>query len=183
MTRRQLSIIGVLVALGAVGWFVTRPREAAPVARNAPAQPLAPERASLPDLALTAYDGQTVRLQDLRGTPLVVNSWAAWCLFCVKELPDFAAVQEEFGNRVRIVAVNRAESLDTAKGFTDKLGVTEELLWVLDPDDTFYTSIGGFSMPETLFVDAAGAVVFHKRGVMAREEVRQRVIELLNTER
>lgn len=133
----------------------------------------------IPDISLKNYEGNDIRLTDFSGKPLVVNSWAVWCPFCVKELADFALVQKEFGERVAIIAIDRAESRDAAKEFTDGIGVTDDLTFLLDPNDSFYQSIGGFSMPETLFVKADGAIHFHKRGPMTIEEIRQRTQELV----
>lgn len=130
-----------------------------------------------PEFSLKDYDGNSVSLADFKGKPVVVNSWAVWCPFCVKELDDFAKVQKEFGDKVTIIAIDRAESLETAKEFTDDLGVTDDLVFLLDPNDSFYQSIGGFSMPETLFVNGDGEIVFHKRGPMDEEEIRMRIKE------
>ncbi len=132
-----------------------------------------------PDFALADYEDTTVRLAAFRGQAVVVNSWAAWCPFCREELKDFAAAQEEFGDRVAIIAVDRAESLAVAKRYTDDLGVTGRLIFLLDPADSFYRSIGGFSMPETIFVDREGRVRLHKRGPMQLPEIRERIGELL----
>ncbi len=128
-----------------------------------------------PDFSLQDYRGNTVTLTQFRGRPVVVNSWAAWCPFCREELKDFATVQKEFGDRVVIIAIDRAEPLQTAKKYTDELGVTDDLVFLLDPQDSFYQSIGGFSMPETIFVDEGGNIVFHKRGPMRIEEIRERI--------
>lgn len=138
-----------------------------------------PTTDALPDLTLTDYTGKSVRLQDFVGKPLVVNAWAAWCPFCRKELKDFATVQKELGDRVVFIAVDRAEPLSTAKRYTDELGVTNDLVFFLDPDDSFYQSIGGFSMPETIFVNAQGNIVEHKRGPMEVAEIRERTQRLL----
>jgi len=135
----------------------------------------------VPKLDLKDYDGKTVSLVDFSGTPLAVNSWAAWCPFCLEELPDFATVQKEFEGQVVIVAIDRAESLDTAKEYSDERGVTEDLIFLLDPTDSFYEAIGGFSMPETIFVDREGDIQHHKRGPMDQDEIRQRVQALLGS--
>lgn len=179
--RNTLIAIGVAAVLIVGGFTLTRGRTPAPPTRTD--QPSAPAGPRLPDLALTDYDGRTVRFTDLIGKPLVVNSWAVWCTFCRKELPDFAAVQREFGDRVMIVAVDRAEPAATAKAFSDELGITQDLRFLLDPSDSFYRAIGGFSMPETIFVDRAGIIREHRRGVLTREALRAEVQRLIDTER
>ena len=166
-------IIGILI-VGGVGWLVISNR-IVPDESNRQAQF---EKA--PDFALQDYDGKTVRLADFTGKPMVINSWAAWCPFCRKELVDFAAAQKEFGDKVVMIAVDRAETRDIAKKYTDELGVTGEMLFLLDPSDNFYQSIAGFSMPETIFVDSNGNIVFHKRGPMDISEIRERIQQLLN---
>jgi thiol-disulfide isomerase/thioredoxin len=112
----------------------------------------------VPEFALQDFGGKTVRASDFSGKPLVVNSWAGWCPFCRQELPDFARVQQELGDAVVIIAVDRAELPAAAKRYTDQLGVTDDLVFLLDPTDSFYQSIGGFSMPETILVDADGVI-------------------------
>ena len=138
-----------------------------------------PQFGTLPNLTLSDYEGNTVRLRDFGGQPLVVNAWAAWCPFCRRELKDFVAAQKEVGDRVVFIAIDRAEDLATAKRYTDELNVTGELLLLLDPKDSFYQSIGGFSMPETIFVDARGNIAQHRRGPMDLNEIRERTQRLL----
>jgi len=131
-------------------------------------------------LHFSDYNNSPVFLADLKGKPLVINSWAAWCPFCRKELPDFVAVQKEFNDNVTIIAIDRAESLETAKKYSDELGVTSKLIFLLDPSDSFYQAIGGFSMPETIFVNGSGETIFHKRGPMDIEEMRQKIQQLIS---
>ena len=57
--------------------------------------------------------------------------------------------------------------------YIDDLGITNDLVWLLDPSDNFYRSIGGIGMPETIFVDDQANILFHKRGVMTLEEMRE----------
>lgn len=134
----------------------------------------------IPDLSFEDYAGNAFSLSDLRGKPHVVNAWAVWCPFCKAELEDFALLQEEFGDKIVVVAIDRQESLAKAKGFTDEIGVTQKMTFLLDPKDAFYKSIGGFSMPETIFVDKNGNIIVHKRGPMALDEMRQKVNLIIN---
>lgn len=200
-------IIGVIV-IGAIGWFsvsgtprpgvsspetgssvttreggatqpVVSPSDAASTASPDTTASTGSGATPAPDFHLQNYDGEAVSLANFKGKPMVINSWAAWCPFCRKELPDFATVQKEFGDKVAIIAIDRQESLKTAKNYTDKQGTTDGLTLLLDPSDSFYRAIGGFSMPETIFVDKNGAIVFHKRGPMDVNEIRDRVKALI----
>lgn len=133
------------------------------------------KKAPAPDWILQNYSGEEISFESFKGMPLVINSWAAWCPFCVDELPAFAKLQEEFKDKIVVIAINRGEPLARAKEFSDKVGVTGKIILLLDPKDSFYKSIGGFSMPETIFVDKDGFIKDHKRGPMEFEEMRRRV--------
>lgn len=173
-TKTTLSILVVIVVVVAGVWFS--------VQKNTDIQERddnKPSSEAVPDITLKDYEGNDVRLTDLSGKPLVINSWAVWCPFCIKELPDFATIQKEFGDQVVIIAIDRAETRDTAKEFTDGLGITQDMVFLLDPSDSFYRAIGGFSMPETMFVDKNGNIVDHKRGPMGIEEIRARIKNIL----
>ena len=133
------------------------------------------------DFNLKDYDGNQVDLASFIGKPLVINSWAAWCPFCIEELKDFAEVQRELGDSVIIIAIDRAESKSIAKRFSDELGVTDDLIFLLDSRDAFYKSIGGFTMPETVFVNTKGEIVIHKRGFMNAAEIKDKIQSILTS--
>lgn len=134
----------------------------------------------VPDLVFENYNGQAVRLHDFISKPIVINVWASWCPFCLKELPDLAIAQAELHNQVVIIAINRADPAAVAKRFTDGLGITNGLMFLLDPNDLFYKATGGFSMPETIFVDKKGFIQEHRRGPVEASEVNRKIQELLN---
>ena len=171
--NKVLAIIVSILIVGGVGWLAISSRNASEESTRQT------QSEKAPDFALQDYDGKTVRLTDFAGKPLVINSWAAWCPFCRKELVDFAAAQKEFGDDIAIIAIDRAESRETAKKYTDELGVTN-LIFLLDPSDSFYQSIGGFSMPETIFVDRDGNIAERKRGPMEIKEIREKIQKLLS---
>ncbi len=137
---------------------------------------------NLSQIKFQDYQGRERTLADFKGRPLILNSWASWCPFCIEELPAFSQVQAEFGDKVVIVAINRKEPLSIAKNFSDRVGVYSEnlQLW-LDPKDSFYRTIGGFSMPETLFIDEQGKVTEHKRGPMEYQVIREKAKKLLES--
>lgn len=170
MNRYAIISLGLVVIIGAF-IFIVFPRD-----RNMDTG--TSDFDAFASIALADYDGNSVALEKFRGKSLVINSWAAWCPFCRQELPDFAAFQKEFPG-ITVIAIDRQEPLETAKGYTDRLGISDDMVFLLDPGDEFYKNIGGFSMPETVFLDKSGAIVFHKRGPMTLDEMRSAVRQYL----
>jgi peroxiredoxin len=182
-----LIIIVASIAAVLTGLWLTRsgkPESSVPpsstIKSSKETKPNQEPQTKAPDFSLKDYEGNVVSLADFSGKNLVINSWAVWCPFCVQELKDFATVQEEFGDQVTIIAIDRAEPIKTVKEFTDELELTDKLLFLLDPSDSFYANISGFTMPETIFVDSEGYIVDHKRGPMDKNEIRKRTSQLLN---
>lgn len=132
-----------------------------------------------PDFTLQDISGADVHLSSYQGRAVVVNLWATWCPFCLAELADMARAQKEFGDRVVIIAVNRAESLEKITKYARDAKLEGSFLFLQDPSDFVYQSLGGFSMPETIFVDRDGMMRDRKRGSMNLEEIRRRVENIL----
>lgn len=172
MNKYLIITIAMVVVIGAVFFLATRGNDAGTDSARSDFDRFA-------SASLTNYEGNAVSLEEFQGIPLVINSWAVWCPFCVKELSDFAELQKEFGDQITVIAIDRQEPLAKAKGFTDELGITDDMLFLLDPSDSFYKSIGGFSMPETIFVNSVGEIVVHKRGPMELEEMREHVNKII----
>jgi peroxiredoxin len=133
--------------------------------------------AVLPTLDLRTNDGATISTDELLGTPLVINLWYSTCEPCKKELPAFAAVQAEYGDRVRFIGVNPRDVPETNESFARERGVQYELL--LDPDGAFTVDLGVVRFPSTFFVAANGTIV-RQSGVLDEDELRAHVEDLLS---
>jgi thiol-disulfide isomerase/thioredoxin len=124
----------------------------------------------------TDLDGNPVTLTEYVGEALIVTSWASWCPSCEKNLSNLSKVIKEYEDKnVRVLAVNRAEPAKTAQLFLKTIDATPNIILVLDPDDNFFKSINGYTVPETLFYDFKGSVIFHAHGLVSIEEMRKYV--------
>lgn len=133
-----------------------------------------------PDFTLQdILSGADVRLSSFRGRVVVINLWATWCPFCLGELADMARTQKEFGEKAVFIAVNRAEPLEKITKYIREAHLEGTLMFLQDPSDFVYQSLGGFSMPETVFVDRDGMMRDRRRGPMNLEEMRRRVENIL----
>lgn len=132
----------------------------------------------LPDsLTIEMFDGETVRLADLRGQPLVLNFFASWCPPCLAEMPDFEAVHQEVAGDVAFLgAAMQDDSRELALGVVEQTGVTYDLAW--DPAGDLFRAFGGFNMPTTVFIDADGRFIQRHNGILSIDQLRTAVEDL-----
>ena len=135
---------------------------------------------TLSDITFKNIEAQELSVSSLRGRPVVLSIWASWCSLCMRQIADLSALQQEFGDNVTIIAVNRGESLDVVKKYIDQYDSGHNLIFVLDANDLLYTEIKGFSMPETVFLDKDGNIRDHTRGIINIVELRRRIENLID---
>ena len=131
-------------------------------------------------LTLSDYNGVAVHLYDYRRKVLVAYAWASWCPYCALELQNLSVLKKTYGENIQIVAINRGESLQVARTYTNAISNVDGIVFLLDPMDAFFKEIGGYAMPETVFIDGGGDIIFHQRGPIHIEEVRAKIEELLH---
>ena len=90
-----------------------------------------------------------------------------------------AEVQEENGDKYVTLAINRGESIETARKFTDELNVTDAMLMLLNKKDDIYRRYGGFAMPYSFFLDKDGIIVDIKRGPLTHDELHQKIDNII----
>ena len=138
-----------------------------------------------PNFEISDYDGSRHRLSDFRGQAVYVNFWATWCFPCLIEMPDIAALQDEFGDDLVVITVNRREPLDRAEAYFRNLprldGNTGVSFAVngMDPDETLYDLYRAFAMPSSFFIDPDGVVTTVGHGLISLEQMRTAVTESL----
>ena len=140
-----------------------------------------------PDFEISDYDGSRHSLSDFRGQVVYVNFWATWCVPCLIEMPEIAALQEEFGDDLAIITVNRRESLDVAEAYFRNLPLLDGSTGVsfavngMDPDDTLYDELVELkpAMPVSIFIDPDGVISAVGNGLISLEQMRTVVNESL----
>lgn len=136
-----------------------------------------PEQASYTDL-----NGNEISLEQYLGNILVVNSWASWSPFSATDLPILQKLAGEFNSdAVTFMGINRKETKEQAARFINTMPDLNNLVLVLDPRDHFYTSVGGYAMPEVVIYNQKGTIIEHFRGDANEEKIRETVTRLLPT--
>jgi peroxiredoxin len=111
-----------------------------------------------PDFALPTLDGQTIRLSDYKGQPVLVNFWATWCGPCRAEFPDFQKAWVDNADNLVIIGVNNTSTdlKDQVPAFVDEFGVTFPI--VLDESGDTAKAYNILGLPTTIFIDRNGVV-------------------------
>lgn len=64
-----------------------------------------------PDFEITTQDGSRFRLSEYRGQkPVYVIFWNTWCSYCISKTPRYQKLQEQFGDKIEIIAINTSWS-------------------------------------------------------------------------
>ncbi len=120
----------------------------------------------------TDLQGEPISLDQYEGKIRVVNVWASWSPLSIQELQDMQRFADDYaGDDVVFLAVNRKEHAVQAQSFLDTYDIGGEIIFVIDLNDTFYTSIGGYAMPETVVYDQEGDIVTHRKGVLSYDDL------------
>ncbi|MGZ8648649.1 MAG: TlpA family protein disulfide reductase [Solirubrobacteraceae bacterium] len=106
------------------------------------------------------------RLQDLRGTPVVINKWASWCGPCRAEFPIFQQVAADRGKTVAFLGVNGADKRPAAERFLAERPLPYPSYE--DPDEKIAQTLKAAKyFPMTIFLDTRGRTAFVKAGEYA----------------
>jgi cytochrome c biogenesis protein CcmG/thiol:disulfide interchange protein DsbE len=131
-----------------------------------------------PAFDLQTLDGRRLSLAELRGSPVVLNFWASWCIPCREEAPLLTAAAAEYRARgLRVIGVVYQDSAASARDFMDRYGQTYPGL--LDRDGRTAIDYGVFGIPETFFIDAAGIVRSRQIGAVTAEDLRRQIEAVL----
>jgi cytochrome c biogenesis protein CcmG/thiol:disulfide interchange protein DsbE len=118
-------------------------------------------------------DGE-VALDELRGTPVVLNFWASWCDPCRAEAELLERGWREAGRSdVLYLGLDAQDATEDARDFIAQFGLT--FPHVRDPSNGTSREWGVTGLPETFFLAADGRVVGHVIGSVNEQHLREGV--------
>ncbi len=163
---RLASVVLILAFLGLMAWGLVQ----------AATSPL--ETGQAPDFTLNTFDGETIRLSELRGQVVVINIWASWCTTCREEAAYLEKTWRKYKDRgVVFIGVDYVDTEPDALAYIAEFDIT----YPNGPD------LGGriaqmFHMqgvPETYFVDRQGSLRGNRIGAVVPPQLDMKIEELL----
>ncbi len=118
-----------------------------------------------PNLKFSDAKGKPLSLADYRGSGLVVNIWATWCIACVAELPSFVAISQTLAkSKILILPI----SVDfggpqVVADYYSRHHITG-LPLLADPDGNVASVLNVPGIPVTILVNPAGQLTGRRDG-------------------
>lgn len=163
------------VAVGATGCGSDEPESAAPSAAETRAAlagspaPLAAVHAQANKLLDGGADAFEARLAELKGHPVVVNKWAAWCGPCREEFPYFQREALKHGKRIAFLGVDFNDNDGDARDLLEQFPVTYPSY--KDPRGNVSAAFNGVvGTPSTAFYDSKGKLAYLHQGAYLEEK-------------
>lgn len=136
------------------------------------------------DFTVTDMEGNTVKLSDSFGKPIIINFWATWCGPCKSELPAFDAAYTEYGDDITFFMVNLTDgyrdTVQSVKDFISDNGYKFPVYF-----DTEYSGAEAYrvsSIPFTVVIAKNGNVYRSHIGAMDASILNGYITELLESE-
>lgn len=154
--QRQSQLTSLALILAGVGLLAAVFLSTNRAPTNPGLQPIAVGK-TMSDLALQDLSGNTVRLSDFAGRPVLINAWATWCPPCREEMPLLQVYyQAHQAEELAFLAINAGEGAATINKFITANGFSFPVL--LDPNADALHRLGIDSFPTSVLVGRDGTV-------------------------
>ncbi|MGI8826987.1 MAG: TlpA family protein disulfide reductase [Chloroflexota bacterium] len=152
--RRPQAAIGaslLVLVVAAAGVALVRPA-------GRKAESYAPRAGHLaPLFALKDTRGRLVTLRQLKGTPVLINFFATWCIPCRSEMPRIETFYRSHSSDLRVLAVDKAEPASDVQSFAASFKL--QFVPVLDSNYAVSNQYGVYGIqPVSFWLDARGTI-------------------------
>ena len=133
------------------------------------------------ELTLKDPFGTEQRLSSLKGRIVILNFWATYCLPCRKEMPDLAAIQNEYaalGVQVIGASADEPEDRDKVLQFAKETKVNFPIWLGATPAHMMKFGLGA-ALPGTVIINREGLVAKVISGVVNRADLKRQIDSML----
>ncbi|MBQ7541301.1 MAG: TlpA family protein disulfide reductase [Clostridia bacterium] len=140
-----------------------------------------PQSDVAPDFTVLDAAGQSVKLSEHFGKPVIVNFWASWCGPCRSELGEFDDAAKNYAGTIDFMMVNltdgQSETVDGVKEFVQSSGYSFPVYF--DTQGSASDVYNTYSIPLTVFIRADGTLMTSHIGSMNGSTLQGYIDQLL----
>ncbi len=123
-----------------------------------------------------------------RGKITIINFWGVWCDGCIKELPDFNRIANEYADKVTVVAVHTADDREKAPDWIkEHYSDWDNIIFALDEKinganaDSYYTALGFTSggYPVSVILKPNGTISKSHNGIFTYDQLKAEIEDIL----
>ena len=133
------------------------------------------------DLALKDPFGTEQRLSALKGRIVILNFWATYCIPCRKEMPDLAAIQNEYAAfGVQVIGASTDEAADRNKvlQFVKETKINFPIWMGASTADMMRFGLGG-ALPGTVVIGRDGRIAKVISGIINQADLKKQIESML----
>ncbi|HEY0811087.1 MAG TPA: TlpA disulfide reductase family protein [Longimicrobiales bacterium] len=132
-----------------------------------------------PAYSAVSTSGDSVDLSSMKGSVVLLNVWATWCIPCRREIPELQALHQEYeskGLRIVGVSVDGGEADGDVNAFIQDFKMTYTVL--RDPGERVLNVFRIQGVPASYLVDREGIVRWRTLGPFkADDQLLQNALE------
>jgi len=141
------------------------------------------QETSIPALELNLPDveGNPRSLSEWQGKIRIINFWATWCPPCLKEIPEFIKLQNEFRDKnLQFIGI-AIEDKQTVEQYLKNNPVNYPMLIGGDQAIALSQQLGNIvnAVPFSLIVNQQGQIIHRQPGELSREKIIEFITPLL----
>jgi peroxiredoxin len=124
-----------------------------------------------PEVTVHGFDGEPVRLADLRGDWVLVDFWATWCAPCIQLMPALGELHATYGDRgFTALGVSIDEDPARAAEFVEKRGIAYPTVHD-GSEEPAWAAFGVKAVPTCYLIDPEGNIVERWVGAWAHDDL------------
>jgi peroxiredoxin len=124
-----------------------------------------------PDFTLTDLNDEDVTLSDFKGKKVLLNFWATWCPYCVKEMPDLNKLYNENKEDLVVIGIDVGEDIKTVNKFLKENNVDYPIVFDVNGRAALKYN-AHISLPISYIIDEEGIVKGSQLGMMNYEQMK-----------
>lgn len=170
-------IVIVIALLAAAGGFLLQKNlstETTTEKQAVPHSPISVVGKLRPEFVLPDLEDTQRNISEWDGKIRLVNFWATWCPPCLKEMPAFIEMQEQYENKNFVVIGIAIDYKDAVQDFVDTLGVNYPILYgemaALELTTLYGNRLG--VLPFSVFVGADNKIISVHKGEITAETIK-----------